>query len=501
MDSKNILFIVADQFRADLLFDQATGGLADAVDLPNLRALMAESASFANHWTVITPCGPARASLLTGQYAMNHRSVRNGTPLDRTIPTIPSEMRKAGYVPMLFGYSDTSGDPRGRDPRDPGLHNYELPMDGFEEKLEMRLEQSHPWRGHLARQGYDLPDYSRFYVPDGPDVDSPAFYAREDSDTAFLTDEALKTLAGMPGERWFAHLTYIRPHPPFVAPAPYNRMFADRDIPPAIPAGADVAAHPLVAAAQRYIPLHRTLRGFPDLPDTPENVRTIRQVYLGLAAEVDHHVGRVIAFLKDSGQYDDTLIVFCADHGEMLGDHGSWGKSTVFDAAFRIPMLIRDPGGRGAGRLIDAPTESTDLFPTLLDFAGLEHPTSLDGRSLWPLIDGEVPGDWRDHSWSELDFGTTSLPDDPTAAFTREQRNLSILREADLTLVHFNGGLPPLLFDHRGEGEARNVANDPAYAGELLRLTQKMLDHRMTNADRTLTRYEITSDGPVRLSD
>jgi arylsulfatase A-like enzyme len=499
MDSRNILFIVADQFRADLLFDEGAGGLADAVDLPNLRALMAESASFRNHWTVITPCGPARASLLTGQYAMNHRSVRNGTPLDRNIPTIPSEMRKAGYTPMLFGYSDTSADPRGRDPRDPAVRNYEMPMDGFDEKLEMRLEQSHPWRGHLAMRGYDLPDYSDFYVPDGPDPDSPAFYGRDDSDTAFLTDECLKTLAGMPERGWFAHLTFIRPHPPFVAPAPYNRMFRDRDIPPADLIGADVAEHPLVAGARAYIPLHRTLRGFPDLPDTPENVALIRQVYLGLAAEVDHHVGRMIGFLKDSGQYDDTLIVFCSDHGEMLGDHGSWGKSTVFDAAFRIPMIIRDPGGRGAGRVVDAPTESIDLFPTLLDFAGLAHPTSLDGRSLWSLIDGEAPDDWRDHSWSELDFGTTSVPGGVDGMLSRDQRNLSILREADLTLVHFNGGLPPLLFDHRAAGEARNVAGDPAYAGDLLRLTQRTLDHRMTNADRTLTRYKITPDGPKRV--
>ncbi|RMF40906.1 MAG: phosphonate monoester hydrolase, partial [Alphaproteobacteria bacterium] len=352
---KNVLFIVIDQFRADLL--SGDSGLAGAVDLPNLRALMAEATTFANHWTVTSPCGPARASLLTGQYAMNHRSVRNGAPLDRHIPTVPGEMRKAGYAPMLFGYTDTSTDPRGRDPRDPALRNYEMPMAGFEEKLEMRQESaSRPWRGHLARRGYALPPYDEFYVPQGPDLDSPAFYAAEDSDTAFLTDECLKVLAGMTDLRWFAHLTYIRPHPPFVAPEPWNRKFRDRAIPEPVAAGAWADDHAVLNELRGRTPLSRYVQGRPGLEETPEAVRTIRQVYLGLAAEVDHHLGRVIEFLKQTGQYDDTLLIVCSDHGEMLGDHGFWSKVTVFDAAYRIPLIIRDPAGLGAGRVVTQPT-------------------------------------------------------------------------------------------------------------------------------------------------
>ncbi len=499
MKPKNVLFIVMDQFRADLLFGgpESLGGVAE---LPNMRALMAESTSFTNHWTVVTPCGPARSSLLTGQYAMNHRSVRNGTPLDRSIPTVPTEMRKAGYAPMLFGYTDTSLDPRGRDHNDPAMRNFEMPMPGFDEKVEMRLEQSHPWRGALARRGYKLPKYANFYVPDGPDPDSPAFYRAEDSDTAFLTDECLKILHGLEDEPWFAHLTYIRPHPPFVAPAPYNRLYKDRDIPAPCPIDESLTAHPLLAEARRRIPLHRCVQGFPDLEETPESVRMIRSIYLGLAEEVDHHIGRMIDFLKASGQYDDTLLILCADHGEMLGDQGCWGKSTAFDAAFHIPLIIRDPGGRGAGLVIDAPTESIDVFPTLLDFAGLEHPASLDGRSLWPLIDGEAPEDWRDHTWSELDFGAIDSAETAWIGehLKFEQCNLAILREADLSLVHFNGGLPPLLLDRHAPGGARNVIDDPAHAGDLLRMTRKMLDHRMSHANRSLSDYAITADGPIR---
>ena len=107
-----VLFIVMDQMRADCV----TGALAEAARLPNLRALMAEAVTFTSHYTVTVPCGPARASLLTGLYAMNHRSVRNGTPLARHHTNLALELRKAGREPLLFGYTDTSPDPEGLDP-------------------------------------------------------------------------------------------------------------------------------------------------------------------------------------------------------------------------------------------------------------------------------------------------------------------------------------------------------------------------------------------------
>ena len=374
-----------------------------------------------------------------------------------------------------------------------------MPMAGFDERLAMRQGENLAWRGYLADKGYDLPDHAQFYVPDGKDIDSPAFYACEDSDTAFLTDECLKTLSAVEGP-WFTHLTYIRPHPPFVAPAPYNRLFEDRDIPVPDPLAPDLARHPLMQEALARNPIDRFLPGVASLSDTPENTRLLRQVYLGLAAEVDHHIGRVIQFLKDSGQYDETLIVLSSDHGEMLGDHGSWGKSTVFNAAFQVPLIIRDPELDNDGRTINVPTETVDIFPTLLDFAGLEQPTSVDGCSLYPLMRGETPENWRDYSWAELDFARIPSSDDglPSNALPVDKCNLSILREEHLTLVHFNAGLPAILFDHRGEGEARNLAEDPAYAGDMLRLTRRMLDHRMTHADGTLSSYAVTDKGVVR---
>lgn len=504
---RNILFVAIDQLRADCLF----GALAAHVDLPHIRGLAADAVRFDRHYAVTSPCGPSRASILTGQYAMNHRSVRNATPLRHDTPNLATELRKAGHVPLLFGYTDTAQDPRAYPPGHPALTTYEYPMTGFHEVLEMRQETSLPWRAHLLAKGYPVEDYSRAYIPvapggGAPRLGDPALYRAEDSDTAFLTDRFLDHMAGLSGQDWCAHLTYVRPHPPLVAPAPYHRLVDPATLPlparrgPA--AGDEHALHPFVAAAQARYPIERMVDGFPGLAPDDGAVQQLRATYLGLAAEVDAHLGRVLAFLRATGQYDRTLIVLTSDHGEMLGDRHMWGKLSVFDAAFHTPLIIRAPGhGASAGTVVRAITESIDITPTILDWAGLAPPNAMDGRSLLPFLRGQTPPDWRRHSYSELDL---SEPLSPTA-FERMlgigpcEGGVAILREARHTLIEFAADLPPILFDHAGAGEFENVADDPAHAAELARLSRAMLRHRMRNADQTLALTTITGEGPKTL--
>lgn len=129
-----VMFIVPGRLRADCV----SGETAGAVRLPNLRRLMAQGVTFANHFTVTAPCGPSRASLLTGRYAMNHRSIRNGTSLADHIPNLA---REVGYEPLLFGYTDTSADPVSRAPSDPDLTDYKGVLPGFREPIEMRMAE------------------------------------------------------------------------------------------------------------------------------------------------------------------------------------------------------------------------------------------------------------------------------------------------------------------------------------------------------------------------
>ncbi|MGC1495738.1 MAG: alkaline phosphatase family protein [Sulfitobacter sp.] len=501
--TKNVLFIVIDQLRADCIF----GELAKHVDTPNLTALMADAVTFQRHYSVVNPCGPSRASLLTGQYSMNHRSVRNGTPLRHDTPNIALEMRKAGYTPMLFGYTDTPPDPRVYHENDPVLRNEEQTMTGFQDIVEMQFLKSLPWRSHLMNKGYRWNGHNDVFRPvsptgDAPKINDPALYRAEDSDTAFLTDKFLATMPAYNGQDWFAHLTYIRPHPPLVAPAPFNAMYDPDQMP--LPkrltdASDEVANHPFFGPTIANSTAAHTVIGFPDLPPTDETIQTLRAVYFGLITEVDLHIGRVITFLKDTGQYDDTLIVVTADHGEMLGDHHTWGKFTVHDAAFHTPLIIRAPGNLAqAGKTITNPVETVDITPTILDWVGQDIPNSMDGRSLLPLLHGETPDDWRSYSFSEFDFARPDMPTiwETTLGTGPCDSSLAILRDTRFTLAEFAADLPPILYDHDAHGEAKNVAAEAEYQKDLNKLTRLMLRHRMKNMDHTLSLTTITKDGP-----
>ena len=150
----NVLLICADQWRADCI--SALGH--KNVRTPNLDALMKESVTFTNHYGQCTPCGPSRTSLLTGMYLMNHRSGRNGTPLDARHTNLALEARKLGYDPALFGYTDTTPDPRKMHPNDPALTAYdEGIIPGFSVPLHLP-EDMGKWVSHLIALGYDLPE-------------------------------------------------------------------------------------------------------------------------------------------------------------------------------------------------------------------------------------------------------------------------------------------------------------------------------------------------------
>jgi arylsulfatase A-like enzyme len=503
----NVLFIVIDQLRADCIF----GEMAQAIHLPTLTSLMDDAVTFKSHFSVTNPCGPSRASLLTGQYAMNHQSVRNGTPLKENTPNLATKMRELNYDPMLFGYTDTTLDPRSKHISDPLVSSYEQVMPGFNEKLEMRLEESYPWRSFLKQQGYQTPDYSKFYYPKttigcDPKIDDPAFYSAQHSDSAFLTDQTLNGLSVRTNQSWFAHVTYIRPHPPLVAPKPYNTMYKNTDFPDPIrhlDKRCEENCHPFLKTQLELMHDYSVVDGpFSDADKDDINIsRSLRALYLGLISEVDHQIGRLIRFLKETNQYDSTLIVITADHGEMLGDHHLWGKQTIYDKAIHIPLIIRDPNSpQTHAQTVEHLTESIDVTPSILQWAGLDHiPRSMNGRSLIPFLQGNISSNqWRSYIFNELDFANPATPTlwQTQLNLTLHQANVAIIRDKQYKLVHFNAGLPPLLFDIENDpNEMKNLADDNQYAGVLLSLTQCMLNHKMTYVDHTLCDMHISEQG------
>jgi arylsulfatase A-like enzyme len=489
----NILFITADQWRGDCL--SAAGH--PAVKTPNLDRLADDGVRFSRHFSNMTPCGPSRACLHTGMYGFNHRSVRNGTPLDRRHTTMAQEMRRAGWDPVLFGYTDTSVDPRDVAPTDPRLLSYEGVAPGYR-PVCLLLESALPWLRNLQDRGYGARLIEDLYA--GP-LGAPAPFRAEDSETAFLTDQAIAFLDERRPYPFFLHLSYIKPHPPFVAASPWNASVDPADLPPVQrrPSPAEEGGlHPWLDAQLRR-PLGSWFQ--PHFGSTEgldgQALATMRAVYLGLIEEVDHHVGRLLRHLAADGRLDDTLVVFTADHGEMAGDHWMIGKSGFFPEAFHVPLIVRHPEG-ARGRTVHAFTEHVDLMPTLLEEAGVPVPLQCDGHALSAFLRGDAPVRWRDavhyeHDIGELETGWHQVE----LGLDDHSCGLAVRLDARHALVQF-AALPPLLFDHADDpGWLVDRAADPALAGVRADMAGGMLSWRMRYADRRLSSGLLTPSGPI----
>jgi arylsulfatase A-like enzyme len=462
----NILLITLDQWRGDAL--GAAGH--PIVQTPHLDRLAREGVWFSRHYSQAAPCGPGRASLYTGLYQMNHRVVANGAPLDARFDNLAHAARRAGYAPALFGYTDQAIDPReAAGPDDPRLSSYEQILPGFDEGLHLPTADLGVWIDWVRGRGADAPSDGLAALATEPE--RPA----ELSHSAFMVDQLIAWIGGRDGP-WFAHLSQLRPHPPYAAAGRFAALHHPDDMPDPIAPVAErsrlheaLLAHPLTAA-----------------PKDPAAMRQIMAQYFGMIAEADFQLGRLWASLQDAGQWNETFILVTSDHGEQLGDHGLIGKSGFFEQSFHVPCLVRGPG-LAAGRRIEAFTENVDVFPTLAEVMGLEVPAQCDGRSLGPWLRGEAPDGWRDAAHWEFDWRSASISrnDGVPQPWDRrlERRNLAALRTDGTAYVQFGDGA----------GLAFDLAADPTWrtpltsADAVLPLTQAMLAWRAQHADRTLS--------------
>lgn len=511
---KNVLFITADQWRGDCL-----GCVGHPlVETPNLDQLAKDGIVFKKHFAQTVPCGPSRASLFTGLYAMNHRSVNNGTPLNNRFTNIAREVRKLGYDPTLFGYTDTSADPREFHHKDPFLNTYESMIPGMSSGLAL-TDNQRPWIAELIDRGYDssLNETNIFYPKPNYRGSSergvtfpPPVYSKQDSSVAFLTDEILKWLRVREEEKWFAHLSYLRPHPPWIAPEPYNSIYDPSEIPKPIRRESlelESKQHPLLKMLLELIPRKGFFPNKQNQPASKANdldILQARATYYGLITEVDHHLGRLIKFLKDSDQYDSTLIIFTSDHGEHLGDHYLFSKLGYFDQAYSIPLIIRHPKTNYINSEnndchlseINVFTESIDIMPTILDWLGAKIPEECDGRSLFPLIHGKVPGNWRTEVHWEYDFrkiGSFQPMIQKQFGLSPDQCSLTVIRDEKFKYVHMTA-LPAILFNLEEDPEEfKNLAEDQDSKNIVLEYAQKMLSWSMLHRDRTLVNMNMES--------
>ena len=510
--SMNVLFITADQWRGECL--SALGH--PHVKTPNLDAVAADGVAFKRHYAQATPCGPARASLYTGMYMQNHRSVLNGTPLDARHTNVALEARKTGYKPALFGYTDISSDPRRYAPGDYVLDSYEGVLPGMVPITHLTSGWK-PWLAHLKLKGYQiLSDPWDIFLPqrDYPGAKNkgatfaPTRYKAEDSNTAYLIDEAIKYLSVRHSNPWFVHLSFLSPHPPFVVPEPFHDMYDARDMPLPVRRSTpqiEAEQHPWL----QYYLFNQRGTGYTQGADSRDNlsiseldIRQIQATYYGMISEVDAQLGRLISFLKESGCYDDTLIVFTSDHGEHLGDHWMFSKYSYFDQTFHVPLIVRDPtpgANQARGSVVDAFTESIDVMPTIVESIGVEIPAQCDGYSLLPFGHGEKPQGWRQEYHAEFDLRSPyKIEDNNPLGLKMKQCTANIICGERYKYVHFTA-LPHLFFDRKKDpDEFVDLATDPTYQELVLEYAGKMLSWRMEHDDPALTDLNLTHEGVVR---
>ena len=480
----NVLLITLDQFRADSM--SCAGH--PLVQTPHLDELAAAGVRLARHYAQAAPCAPGRAALYTGTYQMNNRVVANGTPLDDRFDNVARMARRAGYAPALFGYTDQGGDPRlANGPDDPRLSMWEGVLPGFDAVLEL-TEDHRPWVAWLGDLGYTIPSAA------DPDSVALALLATESARPAehsvstFLTDALLAWIDRQDGP-WFAHASYLRPHPPYDAAGAFATMYDPADCPAPAP-----------IPAQRH-PLHDMVLGVPEVaaPTDRAAMARLQAQYFGMISEVDAQLGRVWEHLRGRGMWDDTVVVVTADHGEQLGDQGLMQKLAFFESSYAILGIVRDPRRpAGHGTVVERFTENVDIVPTLCEAMGLEVPAQCDGYPLTPFLDGVEPDGWRDAAHYEWDWrdvfigrGEHAWPWDRRL----ERQHLAVLRSDGRAYVQFGDG-SWRCYDLAADPTWQTEVDDPAV---VLADAQAMLVWSSQHAERTFTDMLLRDGGIGRV--
>lgn len=484
--AKNVLFIMADQLRWDYL---SCAG-ATHIDTPNLDWLASRSVRFNRTYVQSPICGPSRMSFYTGRYVRSHGATWNGFPLRVGEPTMGDHLRELGVKCSLIGKTHMTPDVEGMKRlgvtpestigalvsqcgfdefvRDDGTNASDYPgrhAEDYDQYLrEHGMDGDNPWE-EWANTGIGVDGEMRsgWLLENAP---LAARVPKEHSETAWLTTRAIEYIEAQnsSNQPWLAHLSYIKPHWPYLAPAPYNDMYSAADLPPVNRTDAERQNdHPFMQAWMDM----RVSESF-----SRDSIRDlVAPVYMGLIKELDDQMGRLFSYLKESGRLDDTMIVFCSDHGDNMGDHWMGEKDLFFDASARVPMIIYDPrpqADAARGNVSEALVEAIDLLPTFLDYyAGSSKPHVLEGRSLELLLHGQMP-DWRTYCVSEYDYSTRDARRE--VGVDQNDARLVMIFDGRWKYIHVET-MHPLLFDLQNDpNELVDLGADPEFAEQITRL-------------------------------
>ncbi len=457
---RNILLLMCDHFRYD-----ATGYAGNPYAVtPNLDKLAASGTVFSRTYCQNPLCVPSRTSILTSRYSRSTGVYGNGDVVSRDVTSFTQILRAGGLKTACFGKLHVQGrddldwdivESGGRGSGGRGARR--RADDGRRGRPRAEGERPREERRARAREEGDRSRDERPGRTRGRNRSRRGRGRSQGGGRPVDMDEKLHgdfqamqgTIKFMEENRdraWFIQCSFRKPHPPFEPPKRHwERIDRSKLVVPRYPDG-DLKDTGL---------LSRRGRGGGELDD--KTVLDAMQGYYGCIAFCDDMFGQVLTTLDRLGLRQETLVVFTADHGEMLYDHGLWGKTNFFEPSVHVPLIFSWPGHLPKGRTSDALVELTDLFPTFVDVLGLKTPASVEGRSVLPVLRGKATRH-RDLVHSESRAGMTMQFD------------------GRLKFILNGAGAGPELYDlQKDPREITNLAKQPSYQKQVKELTAQLV--------------------------
>ena len=510
---QNVLWIMADQLR----FDYLSCAGHPHLHTPNIDALAARGVRFDQAYVQSPVCGSSRMSSYTGRYCRSTGAVWNNIPLRVDELTLGDYLKELDMRTVLVGKTHMSPDIEamerlGLDPTSHiGVHLSQCGFEPYERDdglnpTERIKARPIAYNDYMRDKGYDgeNPWHDWANAADGPDgellsgwllahADKPARAKEEDTETPYMTRRAMEFIAeaDAAGERWCCHLSYIKPHWPYIVPAPYHNMYGQDDLVPVVRHEAERQnPHPVYGAFMEQ----RASVAF-----AKDSIREhVLPAYMGLIKQIDDQIGELMAFLEAQGRLDDTMIVFTSDHGDYMGDHWMGEKDMFHQPSVKVPLIVFDPRASAdatRGTVSQDLVEGIDLLPTFVEACGgtvREH--VVEGRSLNPLLAGNTPEQWREAVFSEYDYGHQWMREKLNRG--AGETGMTMVFDGRYKMVHCEGYRPILHDLQEDPNEFFDRGDDPDYAEVIDRMNGLLLEwaltrkHRVTKSDAAIAAYE-----------
>ena len=413
----NFLFIMTDQQRYDAL--SIAGNTV--LETPNLDRLAQQGAYFKNAYTPCAVCGPARSSILTG-YTVENTGVKTNSRAYyyeeeglMTMPTFDEILSENGYRCEYYGkwHSQTSHTTIYKNPKQSskngkfvfahGGQNH-VYMDYINEVFPKRPLKPGELYDTFTKRPYETDPLDKYHGMTGEEFEElnpkriqtelhgRLMVPKEHSFTAFQARETLEAIERLKDSVFSITCSFHFPHAPMVPPDPYYNMYPAEEMIAPISISDDMENSPYKNTNGRL--------GLPEYADQ-EKIKYMISNYYGLVKEIDDWVGEILDKLEELGLDENTLVIFTSDHGEMLGSHGMREKNVFYEESSHIPLIMRFPGSIDEDVQVDGYVSLVDLFPTILDYMGVEEHAS-DGKSLRSLIEGtdEEHGEYVVTEWN-----------------------------------------------------------------------------------------------------